>query len=134
MKTLPEQKGRWLINGSDGVSNSIGGVDFVDWKDRKRSADEIQADMQSMVNQVEGSNIFAFQLPSLPGSTGGLPVQMVLMSAADYPVVYEAMESLKKAARESGLFMVVDSDLDYNNPVVQLKVDRAKANLSLIHI
>ncbi|KAG1435568.1 hypothetical protein G6F57_021071 [Rhizopus arrhizus] len=73
MKTLPEQKGRWLINGSDGVSNSIGGVDFVDWKDRKRSADEIQADMQSMVNQVEGSNIFAFQLPSLPGSTGGLP-------------------------------------------------------------
>lgn len=128
MKTLPEQKGRWLINGSDGVSNSIGGVDFVDWQDRTRSADEIQADMQSMANQVEGSNIFAFQLPSLPGSTGGLPVQMVLMSASDYAVVFDAMESLKKAARESGLFMVVDSDLDYNNPVVQLKVDRSKAN------
>lgn len=128
MKTLPEQQGRWLINGSDGVSNSIGGVDFVPWDKRHRSADQIQADMQAMVNQVEGSNIFAFQLPSLPGSTGGLPVQMVIMSASDYPVVYEAMEGLKKAARESGLFMVVDSDLDYNNPVVQLKVDRAKAN------
>lgn len=64
MKTLPEQNGRWLINGSDGVSNSIGGVDFVSWEHRKRSADEIQADMQSMANQVEGSNIFAFQLPS----------------------------------------------------------------------
>ncbi|MFY3000160.1 MexW/MexI family multidrug efflux RND transporter permease subunit [Achromobacter xylosoxidans] len=128
MATLPEQKGRWLINGSDGVSNSIGGVDFVDWQQRKRSADQIQADMQSMVNQIEGSNIFAFQLPPLPGSTGGLPVQMVIMSAADYPVVYEAMENLKQAARASGLFMVVDSDLDYNNPVVQLKVDRAKAN------
>nr|WP_314362292.1 MexW/MexI family multidrug efflux RND transporter permease subunit [uncultured Achromobacter sp.] len=128
MKTVPEQKGRWLINGSDGVSNSIGGVDFVDWQDRKRNADAIQADMQSLANQIEGSNIFAFQLPSLPGSTGGLPVQMVLMSAADYRVVYEAMESLKQAARASGLFMVVDSDLDYNNPVVQLTVDRAKAN------
>ncbi|QYJ22800.1 MexW/MexI family multidrug efflux RND transporter permease subunit [Achromobacter sp. ES-001] len=128
MKTVPEQKGRWLINGSDGVSNSIGGVDFVDWQDRKRNADAIPADMQSLANQVEGSNIFAFQLPSLPGSTGGLPVQMVLMSAADYRVVYEAMESLKQAARASGLFMVVDSDLDYNNPVVQLTVDRAKAN------
>ncbi|AYD63430.1 MexW/MexI family multidrug efflux RND transporter permease subunit [Achromobacter sp. B7] len=128
MKTVPEQKGRWLINGSDGVSNSIGGVDFVDWQDRKRNADAIQADMQSLANQVEGSNIFAFQLPSLPGSTGGLPVQMVLMSAADYRVVYEAMESLKQAARASGLFMVVDSDLGYNNPVVQLTVDRAKAN------
>ena len=102
MATLPEQRGRWLINGSDGVSNSIGGVDLVQWDQRHRSANAIQADMQSMVNQVEGSNIFAFQLPPLPGSTGGLPVQMVVMSAADYPVVYEAMEGLKKAARASG--------------------------------
>ena len=96
MATLPEQRGRWLINGSDGVSNSIGGVDLVQWDQRHRSANAIQADMQSMVNQVEGSNIFAFQLPPLPGSTGGLPVQMVVMSAADYPVVYEAMEGLKR--------------------------------------
>ena len=96
MATLPEQRGRWLINGSDGVSNNIGGVDLVQWDQRHRSANAIQADMQSMVNQVEGSNIFAFQLPPLPGSTGGLPVQMVVMSAADYPVVYEAMEGLKR--------------------------------------
>ncbi|MGX2953049.1 efflux RND transporter permease subunit [Shewanella sp. JL219SE-S6] len=38
------------------------------------------------------------------------------------------MEQIKQAARQSGLFVVVDSDLDYNNPVVQLSVDRAKAN------
>lgn len=38
------------------------------------------------------------------------------------------MEQLKGKARQSGLFAVVDSDLDYNNPVVQVRVDRAKAN------
>ncbi len=38
------------------------------------------------------------------------------------------MEALKKAARDSGLFMVVDSDLDYNNSVIKIRVDRAKAN------
>ncbi len=128
MKALPEQRGRWLINGDSGVASSIGGVDFVSWEARKRDANEIQADMQSRVNEIEGSSVFAFQLPSLPGSTGGLPVQMVIKSAADYHVVYEAMENLKKAARESGKFMVVDSDLDYNNPVVRITVDRAKAN------
>ncbi|MCJ9714074.1 efflux RND transporter permease subunit, partial [Bordetella hinzii] len=107
MKTLPEQQGRWLINGSDGVSNSIGGVDFVEWSRRSRSADVLQGQIQAMANDIEGSNVFAFQLPSLPGSTGGLPVQMVIMSPADYPVVFEAMEGLKQAARQSGLFMVV---------------------------
>lgn len=128
MVTLPEQSNLWLINGSNGVSNSIGGVNFVDWEQRERNADQIQGDMQSRANTIEGSNVFAFQLPSLPGSTGGLPVQMVIKSAGDYSVVYEAMEALKHAARESGLFMVVDSDLDYNNSVIKIKVDRTKAN------
>lgn len=128
MVTLPEQSNLWLINGSNGVSNSIGGVNFVDWEQRKRNADQIQGDMQNRANTIEGSNVFAFQLPSLPGSTGGLPVQMVIKSASDYSVVYEAMEALKRAARESGLFMVVDSDLDYNNSVIKIKVDRTKAN------
>ncbi|WP_428555737.1 MexW/MexI family multidrug efflux RND transporter permease subunit [Pseudomonas edaphica] len=128
MVTLPEQSNLWLINGSNGVSNSIGGVNFVDWEQRERNADQIQGDMQNRANTIEGSNVFAFQLPSLPGSTGGLPVQMVIKSAGDYSVVYEAMEALKHAARESGLFMVVDSDLDYNNSVIKIKVDRTKAN------
>ena len=67
------------------MANSIGGVNLVTWQARKRSADEIQGDLQNRVNAIEGRrNTFAFQLPSLPGSTGGLPVQMVLMSAADY--------------------------------------------------
>jgi len=128
MATLPEQSNLWLINGINGVSNSIGGVNFVDWKQRQRSADQIQVDMQNRANDIEGSNIFAFQLPSLPGSTGGLPVQMVIKSAGDYKIVYEAMQELKDAARKSGLFMVVDSDLDYNNSVIRIDIDRAKAN------
>ncbi len=80
------------------------------------------------VSDVEGSSIFAFQLPALPGSTGGLPVQMVLRTPQDYPVLYRTMEEVKQKARHSGLFVVVDSDLDYNNPVVQVHIDRAKAN------
>ncbi|MGJ7613317.1 MULTISPECIES: MexW/MexI family multidrug efflux RND transporter permease subunit [unclassified Variovorax] len=126
--TLPENTGRWLINGSDGVANSIGGVQLSDWKSRQRSADQIQGDTQARMNDVEGSSVFAFQLPSLPGSTGGLPVQMVIRSAGGHAAVFEAMETLKKAARDSGKFAVVDSDLEFNNPTVEIRVDRAKAN------
>ena len=128
LTALPETHGRWLINGTDGVSSSIGGVGLSEWKSRKRDASQIQHDVQGRMGVVEGSNIFAFQLPSLPGSTGGLPVQMVIRSPSDHRTVFEAMESFKKAARESGKFAVVDSDLDFNNPVVEVRVDRAKAN------
>jgi len=38
------------------------------------------------------------------------------------------MEKIKDAARQSGLFIVTDSDLDYNQPTVQIEIDRSKAN------
>ncbi|WP_171973649.1 efflux RND transporter permease subunit, partial [Wohlfahrtiimonas larvae] len=79
------------------------------------------------VGGVEGNSIFVFQLPALPGSSGGLPIQMVLRSPKDYQVLYDAMEEIKTKAWQSGLFVVIDSDLSYNKPMVEVKIDRLKA-------
>ena len=38
------------------------------------------------------------------------------------------MEEIKAAARKSGLFIVTDSDLAFNNPVIRVDIDRSKAN------
>ncbi|MBH2844557.1 MexW/MexI family multidrug efflux RND transporter permease subunit [Serratia marcescens] len=125
---MPETESRWIINGSDGTASGIGGINLTPWQARQRSASAVQADLQRAVNDVEGTSIFAFQLPALPGSTGGLPVQMVLRTPQDYPQLYRTLEEVKQNARNSGLFMVVDSDLDYNNPLAEVHIDRAKAN------
>ncbi|EIV2912614.1 MexW/MexI family multidrug efflux RND transporter permease subunit [Serratia marcescens] len=125
---MPETESRWIINGSDGTASGIGGINLTLWQARQRSASAVQADLQRAVNDVEGTSIFAFQLPALPGSTGGLPVQMVLRTPQDYPQLYRTLEEVKQNARNSGLFMVVDSDLDYNNPLAEVYIDRAKAN------
>lgn len=125
---IPETVSRWVINGSDGPASGIGGINLSPWNERERSAATVQAELQAAVNEVEGTSIFVFQLAALPGSTGGLPVQMVLRSAQGYQVLFKTMEDIKRRARESGLFAVVDSDLDYNNPVVQVHIDRSKAN------
>src|SRR4029078_5433159 len=45
-----------------------------------------------------------------------------------YQVIQEEMLEVKDAARKSGLFIVADSDLDFNQPVVRVKIDRSKAN------
>ena len=126
--SIPETVSTWIINGTDGPAASFGGINLAAWEKRERDASAIQSELQGKVGDVEGSSIFAFQLAALPGSTGGLPVQMVLRSPQDYPVLYRTMEEIKQKARQSGLFVVVDSDLDYNNPVVQVRIDRAKAN------
>jgi len=53
---------------------------------------------------------------------------MVINSTSGFQAVYEQMLKLKDAARKSGLFIVTDSDLDFNQPVVRIRVDRSKAS------
>ncbi|HSI53476.1 MAG TPA: efflux RND transporter permease subunit, partial [Ramlibacter sp.] len=53
--------------------------------------------------------------------------QMVINSTAGFQTVFEQMEKLKDAARKSGMFIVSDSDLAYNQPNVEVTIDRTKA-------
>lgn len=126
-RSIPETESSWIINGGALPSSSIGGIILHEWDKRSRSAAEVQSELQARVNDVEGSSIFVFQLAALPGSSGGLPVQLVLRTPGDYESLYNEIEALKAKAWESGLFVVVDSNLYYNNPVVEIEIDRLKA-------
>src|SRR5258705_1419401 len=97
------------------------------WDERERSSIKLKPLVQGQLSKIEGVNAFAFNLPPLPGGPGGLPVQMVISSTNGYQSVYEEMLKLKDAARKSGLFIVSDSDLDFNQPVVRVQIDRTKA-------
>ena len=98
------------------------------WDERVRSSIKLKPLVQAELSKIEGVNAFAFNLPPLPGGPGGLPVQMVINSTNGFQSVYEQMVKLKDAARKSGLFIVSDSDLDFNQPVVRVKIDRSKAS------
>jgi len=125
---FPETDLRFIINGTNGPSNGIAGMLLKPWDERTRSAMKLKPLVQAQLGKIEGVNAFAFNLPPLPGGPGGLPIQMVIYSTNGFQSVYEEMVKLKAAARKSGLFIVTDSDLDYNQPVVRLNIDRSKAN------
>ncbi|MEW6768634.1 MAG: MexW/MexI family multidrug efflux RND transporter permease subunit [Pseudomonadota bacterium] len=125
---FPETDLRFIINGTNGPNNGISGMILKPWNERKRSSLALKPLVQAELSKVEGVNAFAFNLPPLPGGPGGLPVQMVLSTTSGFQSVYEEMEKLKAAARKSGLFIVADSDLAFNQPVVGVEIDRNKAN------
>lgn len=125
---FPETDLRFIINGTNGPSNGISGMILKPWDERTRSSLKLKPLVQAELSKVEGVNAFAFNLPPLPGGPGGLPVQMVISTTSGYQSVFDEMEKLKTAARQSGLFIVADSDLAFNQPVVKVSIDRAKAN------
>lgn len=127
-KEVPEVASTFVLSGMDGPSNGFGGFTLKDWKERDRSAMEIQQEIQQKVGDIEGMMVFAFSIPPLPGSSGGMPVQMVIRSTEGYESIFRVMEQIKDEARKSGMFMITDSDLNFNTPVVEVEIDREKAN------
>jgi multidrug efflux pump len=126
--SFPETDLRFILNGVPTPGQGIAGMILKPWDERERSSTGMKQDVQNKVSQIEGVQAFVFNLPPLPGGPGGLPVQMVINSTNGFQQVYEQMEKLKDAARKSGLFIVSDSDLNFNQPVVRVKIDRVKAN------
>ncbi len=122
-----EYRSSWFGAGTDGMNNGFGGIILKDWDQRSRSAAEIQAELNAKGSQLSGMFAAAFQPPSLPAGSGGLPVQMVIRSSDDFGTIYAAMERIKGAAWGSGLFAFVDSDLAFDSPEAHLTIDRAKA-------
>jgi multidrug efflux pump len=116
------------VSGTEGPNNGFVRMVLKPWDQRTRSQAEIRSIAQGGVDQIEGIQVPLFPLPPLPGSTGGPPLQMVISSTADYPTVFNTMQQLKGALFQSGLFMYGFSDLEFNNPTVRVKIDRAKAN------
>jgi multidrug efflux pump len=125
---FPETANRFIINGNNGPNNGFAGMNLKSWEERDRSAQTLLPLVQRALSQIEGVNAFAFSRPPLPGGAQGLPVQMVINSTSGYEVVFRAMEEIKAEARKSGMFIVVDSDLRFNNPQSRIHIDRFKAN------
>jgi len=127
---IPEFDSSFMnIGDSAGGQNMmLGGAILKDWSKRKRSATEIQGQIQAAGGAIDGETLTAVQLPPLPGSTGGLPVQMVLRSPDDFKTLYETGEKIKAAAYASGLFLYVQNDLSYDSPQAHITIDNAKAS------
>ncbi|MBO0735267.1 MAG: multidrug efflux RND transporter permease subunit [Alphaproteobacteria bacterium] len=126
--SFPETDLRFVVNGRNGPNLGIAGAILKPWSERGRSAQTLKPLMQQKVASVEGMSSFVFSPPPLPATIGGLPVQMVIYSTGGFEKIYGTMQRIKAAARKSGLFIVIDSDLDFNQPVIGVHIDRSKAN------
>ncbi len=126
---VPEKAHVFAINGmGNNVHQAFAGMLLVPWEERQRTQKQVQQGLQQQLAGITGATVFSFARPSLPGSTGGPPVQMVLTSSADYPQLASLLAELQAEAQKSGLFIFTDTDLKFDTPQIELKIDHDKAN------
>ena len=117
-----------MLNGINGPQGGIAGMLLKPWDERDALFDQAEAAGAGATQQDRGRQRVCVQPAAIARRSRGLPVQMVISSTNGFQAVYEQMVKLKDAARKSGLFIVSDSDLDFNQPVVRIKIDRTKAS------
>ena len=128
--TVPEKEHVFLINGMNGdVRMAIAGILFKPWEERERTQKQILESLQPKVGGIAGGLAISFPLPSLPGAAGGgPPVQFVVQTTADYQQLAQVLAELQAEAAKSGMFIFTDTDLKFQTPQVELKIDHDKAN------
>ncbi|RZF23963.1 multidrug efflux protein [Paraburkholderia sp. UYCP14C] len=125
-KQLPEYAQMFQLTGAPTLNQGFGGVLFKTWDRRKRGASELQQELQQKWNGIAGARVAAFQFPPLPGAQG-FPVQFVINTTEPFDNLSEVIQAVLQQARESGMFLFVDSDLKIDKPETVLMVDRDKA-------
>jgi len=126
-KTLPGLEDYFIVNGMNGPNSGFSGLILKPWSERKESIITLQMLAQDKVNEVAGLETFIIPLPPLPTSGGMMPIEFVLTSLGDFKELYEIAEKIVLSAKQSGLFMMIQSDLKYNKPQIDLNFNREKA-------
>ena len=122
-RALPEYAQMFQLTGMPSANQGFAGVLLKPWGERKRSAAEIQRELQGSWNGIAGAKVAAFQFPPLPGSQG-LPVQFIIATTEPYQNLNEVTQTVLEKARASGLFFFVDADLKLDKPQATLVIDR----------
>ena len=126
-KQFPETEQVFQFDGVNGLNSSLGGMVFKPWNQRHRTTNQIQPKLQPLLDQVAGAKVVAFQKPPLPGGGSGLPVQFVIKTTDSYDKLNSVAEHLLQAARQSGSFIYIDSDLKIDKAQTSITLDRDKS-------
>ncbi|MGR9051467.1 MAG: efflux RND transporter permease subunit [Gammaproteobacteria bacterium] len=124
-ETIPEYNESFWLLGFGGDNNVVfGGFKMPSTSVRQRSQMDIQPELQDKVNKIAGFKTAVIPRPSLPGSGGGLPLQFVIMTDADYKQLDQVADRLLDRAMQSGRFNFLMKDVEFNKPKATLVIDR----------
>src|SRR5687767_8323395 len=128
VEAFPEAEFMWSLSMPWGA---FGGMKAVDWKERKRSTQEMYGELFGAVSTVPGLQVFPRLDPPLP-TPGQYDVELVLQNDVPPEQMLETVGKVVAAGWQSGKFMYVDTDLKIDLPEARVVIDREQiADLGL---
>jgi multidrug efflux pump len=129
-KEVPELEGLIAITspgfGASSVNSGSMTLLLKDPSQRTRTQQEIMDDLMPKMAKFTGARAFLFQEPTIGDRRAGLPVQFVIQ-APNFEKLREILPKFLEEARKDPTFSIVDTDIKFNKPEIQIDIDRQKA-------
>ncbi|MBL7892402.1 MAG: efflux RND transporter permease subunit [Bacteroidia bacterium] len=115
------------FSGSGAVNTGFVRLRLSDPNERKRSQQDIANYVTKITKQFPEAKTFVIQQQTISsGGFGGLPVQFVLQ-APNFKKLKEKLPEFLEEVNKSPVFKIVDCNLKFNKPELNLKIDRDRA-------
>lgn len=126
--TVPEKQNYVIINGwPNGVSSAISFLVLKPWEERHRSVEQIIPSLFPSMWGIAGMRAFPVNPFNLPGSNDVMPVKFILKTTGDYHQLADTMNKLIAAANKNPGLMNIDTDMKFDQPQINVDIDRNKA-------
>lgn len=113
--------------GGGGINNGFVRVSLAPKTERRRSQQDIADELSVVTKKNNFAKAFVTQEQTINiGRGGGMPVSFVIQ-APNFEKLKEMLPKFLDKAQASPVFQVVDVDLKFNKPELQIKIDRDKA-------
>lgn len=134
-KTLTDQLDQYQViedwfafNGSGDLgTDAMVGIVLKPWGDRDKAVRDLQPELTGTASSVVGFQSIVIIPDTLPGATGGAPIQFVVSSIDDPQNIYETAQKIVEEGRKTGLYTYINSDLKFDRGQVNLEIDRERA-------
>ncbi|MCH8557329.1 MAG: efflux RND transporter permease subunit [Balneolia bacterium] len=111
---------------SSSVNSAFLNIILKDPAERDKSQFQLADELSEMLNNYSAARGFVTQEQSIRAQRGGLPVQYVIQ-APNFERLREVLPEFIDAANADGTFSVVDVDLKFNRPELNIDINRDRA-------
>ena len=123
----PSVQSSLAMAGIPNANQAFGIAIMKPWSQRDISPKQLSTNLKADFDNVAAISTAAFQMPELPGSSGGLPVQFVITTSNPFESLVEIASDVLAATQANPNFVYSELDLAFDSATMNITIDRDKA-------
>lgn len=123
----PSVQSSLAMSGVPNANQAFGIAIMKPWSQRDIDPKQLSTLLKGDFDNIPSVATTAFQMPELPGSSGGLPVQFVITTSNPFESLVEIASDVLAATQANPNFVYSELDLAFDSATMKISINRDKA-------